>query len=170
MRHGVLDESAIAKPVRRRPLETLELVAQPNHAAVRHLGAVAFDDAPSFVGIFGVDGNPHLAETVDGHGKDRMRQVRPDDGRHAVRLEQPADDARLDVRVRAEDDCEISQRSTHVGVHSAISAGSASIIATSTPRSPIFNRIIVISSCCGAAPTNASISRSTRSRSSLDGR
>ncbi len=42
--------------------------------------------------------------------------------------------------------------------------------ASRAPAAPTRSRIIVMSSCCGASPTNAAISRSTRSRSSSAGR
>ena len=43
--------------------------------------------------------------------------------RHAVRLEQPADDARLDVGVRAEDDDEIAHRARPSGARAASPTG-----------------------------------------------
>src|SRR5204862_4865414 len=106
-----LHEAAIAEAVTCGALERLELVADPDYAAVRQLGAVALDDPPRLVGVLRVHGDPDLAEPVDRERENRMRKIRGDDRRHAVRLEQAADDARFNVRLRAKDDGEVGHDS-----------------------------------------------------------
>ena len=109
VRHRVLEQPAVAEAVADRLLQRLELVAQPDDLPARELGAVALDDAPRLVGV--VRREPTMrtspsALTVSGNTD--CGSVRRDDRRHAVRLEQPAHDARLDVGVRAEDDDQVS--------------------------------------------------------------
>ena len=113
---------------------------------------------------------------LDRQRKDRVRHVGRDHRRHAVRLEQAAHDAGFDVGVRAEDDDRVRSRLGPGDAVALMPSRSRALChacpsnATGSARSPTFSRIIVMSSCCGASPTNAAISRSTRSRSSSDGR
>ena len=74
-------------------------------------------------------------------------------------LEQAADDAGLDVGVGAEDDDQVAHDAHAVTVMPRISALDGDGRA-GDGSSSIFSRIIVMSSCCGASPTNAATSRS----------
>ena len=119
------------------------------------LVAVAVDDPLGVRGVLRVHRDPQL---VDRQRKRRARHVRRDHRRDPVRLEQAADDVRLDLRRRAEDDDEVGHRIRPPRAPTAANAWST------------LSRIIVMSSCWSAPPTNASTSRMMRSRSSPDSR
>ena len=108
MSHRVLDETAVAEAIVDRPLQRFELITQPDDVAAGELGAMAFDDTLRFFRIVRVHRDTRLPERIDGHRKNGRRQVRHDDRGHTMRLEQPADDARLHVGTGAEDGDEVS--------------------------------------------------------------
>ena len=80
--HGVLEQSAVAEAIADGSLQRLEFVAEPDNLAgltAPELGTVALDDAPRLVGVVCMNGDANLAERADGHGEQRLRQVRCDD-------------------------------------------------------------------------------------------
>ena len=106
--HGVFEQAAIAEPVADRLLQRLELVAQAHDLPVLQLGAVGVDDPLCLLGVGRVHRDSDVAQPVDRQREDRVRNVRRrDDRHHVVGFEQAADDLRLDVGMRAEDDDEI---------------------------------------------------------------
>src|SRR5262249_14726458 len=130
----------------------LELVSQPYDLSVHELGAVALDDAPRFSGVLRMYRDPDLAQCVHHHREHTLWQVRCYDCRYAMGLEKPPHDAGLDVGPGAENGDEVSAHrcSARAPERRGSPAGAR--------LSSIFKSTMVISSCCGALPTNASIS------------
>src|SRR5439155_4896660 len=87
--HGVLEQPPVAEAIADRLLQGLELVAQPDKLTAPQFGAVALDNALRLAGVVGMYRDANLAERAHGHREQRLRQVRRDDRRYAVRLEQP---------------------------------------------------------------------------------
>src|SRR5262245_15769503 len=132
--HGVLEQPAVAEAIDDRLLERIELVAQAYHLAGFELGAVAVDDPACLAGILGPDGDPYFAELVDVQRKHRVRHGSRQHRHDAVRLEQPAYDARFDIGLRAEDDDWIGQWSLSGFGHGRTSAISASSATSASSR------------------------------------
>ncbi len=58
----MLEQAAIAEAVADRPLQRLELVAQPHDLSVRQPRPVALDDPLRLLRVVGMHGDAHLAE------------------------------------------------------------------------------------------------------------
>ena len=108
MRHGVLEQTAVAEAVVDRSLQRLELVTETDHPSAGHFIAVAVDDVAGLELVGGVHGDAHFAELVDRQRKHGVGHAGGDERPHAVDLEQSTHDARLDVGMRAEDDDELA--------------------------------------------------------------
>src|SRR6185369_15960369 len=109
----MLEQPAILEAVADAPLERLELGAERHDAAAADLVAVALDDPLRRLRVLGADGDaafPGLI--VQRERKRRPRVVAEESRRDIVRLEQAADDARLDLRRGAEDDDQIARPHT----------------------------------------------------------
>ena len=136
--------------------------------AVGQLRAVAVDDAARLLRVVGVDRDPDFAEAVDRQRKD----VRGTSGRRR-RDGMPCASSRPRTMLASTSDCvrKMTTRSSRTRAR-LITLFLDSSVVERLRRATVstFSRIIVMSSCCGASPTNASTSRRTRSRSSSDGR
>ncbi len=111
--HGVFEQPAVAEAIADRLLQGLELVAQPDKLTAPQFCAVALDNALRVAGVVGMNRDANLAERAHGHREQRLRQVRSDDRRHSMRLEQPAHDARFDVGSRPEDGNQIRHKNVN---------------------------------------------------------
>ncbi len=155
MRQRVLEQAEVAELVADALLERPERLAEPAHFGGGGLVEVAGDQLAGprrrrrSARVTRNSAWPNRIGNSDGDSAD-------DDARlDVVRVEQPADDFRLDRRVRAED-------FDRHGRRAAVGLPSPQAARRSGPS--IFSTTIVMSSCGSASPTKARTSRSTRSR------